>query len=391
MSTITARGQRLAEPRSADSGRRSNRRGLLIAACAVVVLLAGTVVLGILVPRESSEPLAPANPEPDGARAAAQILSERGVEVQEVTTTRAVLEAAGPGSTLLITDPQDLRESQLRALREVGADVVVTNLGFSPIEALTEQVTVSGGGAQGTYAAECGDEHASAAEEITTAGPGVLPTGNVEGCFPLEGEEGAYAFATWREGEQRWSVLPNPYPLTNEGLAQAGNAALTLRLLGQHEHLTWYVPDPADPFGTSSDGAPTPVIPTAVWWFSGLLALTLVLWRGRHLGRVVVEPLPVVVRATETIRGRGRLYRRARAFGHAGAALRAGTVRRLARRTGLARTAQPGEVVDALARASGRRPEEIDSLLYGPPPTDDATLLTLTHALDTLEGEVHRS
>ena len=36
------------------------------------------------------------------------------------------------------------------------------------------------------------------------------------------------------------------------------------------------------------------------------------LWRGRRLGRLVVEPLPVVVQAVESTESRGRLYRRAR-------------------------------------------------------------------------------
>jgi len=113
-------------------------------------------------------------------------------------------------------------------------------------------------------------------------------------------------------------------------------------------------------------------------------------WRGRRLGRVVVEPLPVIVRATETTRGRGRLYRRGRAHAHAAAALRAGTISRVAGRIGLPRTATGPEVVDALSRATGRPPEAIDSLLYGPPPTDDASLVALTQALDILESEVHR-
>ncbi|WP_159619691.1 DUF4350 domain-containing protein [Ruania rhizosphaerae] len=393
MSTITARGSRLGSRTDSASERRSNRRGLIIVACAVVLLLAGTIVLNLLAPPQNNEPYSSSNPDPDGGRAAAQILGEHGVSVQEVTTTQAVLDAAGPGGTLLITDPGALREAQQEALRDVPSDIVLTNLDFGSLEDLTDEITATGGGAVGTYAAECTDEHAAAAGEIVTSGPGVLVGEDAEGCFPIGDDDAgtSYAFATWTVGDQRWYAMPNGFPLTNEGLPQAGNAALVLRILGQHDRLTWYVPDPADQFGIDSEAGPPPVIPPAVWWFGALLALAVVLWRGRHLGRVVVEPLPVVVRATETIRGRGRLYRRARAFGHAGAALRAGTVRRLAQRTGLPRTAQPYEVVDALARASGRRPEEIDSLLYGPPPTDDSTLLTLTHALDTLEGEVHRS
>ena len=51
------------------------------------------------------------------------------------------------------------------------------------------------------------------------------------------------------------------------------------------------------------------------------------LWRGRRFGPLAVEPLPVVVRASEATRGRARLYRRARAYGRATAALRAASAR----------------------------------------------------------------
>src|SRR5699024_10747817 len=158
---------------------------------------------------------------------------------------------------------------------------------------------------------------------------------------------------------------------------------------GVHEHLTCYVPDPNDTFGLDEETAPT-LVPTLVVVQLLITLVAFAFWRGRRLGRVVVEPLPVIVRATETTRGRGRLYRRGRAHAHAAAALRAGTISRVAGRIGLPRTASGPEVVDALSRATGRPPEAIDSLLYGPPPTDDASLVALTQALDILESEVHR-
>src|SRR5665647_2284492 len=99
----------------------------------------------------------------------------------------------------------------------------------------------------------------------------------------------------------------------------------------------------------------------------------------------------VTVRAAETTLGRGRLYRRARSRGHAGAALRAGTARRAAARVGLPRSAGATDVIDALARATGRPIEQVAGLLYGPPPTDDAGLLQLARQLDELESEVHRT
>jgi hypothetical protein len=46
--------------------------------------------------------------------------------------------------------------------------------------------------------------------------------------------------------------------------------------------------------------------------------------------------------------------------------------------------ASPSTVVTALAARTGRAPDEIDEVLYGPPPTDDAGLVRLSAALDAL-------
>src|SRR5699024_8060897 len=111
----------------------------------------------------------------------------------------------------------------------------------------------------------------------------------------------------------------------------------------------------------------------------------------RRLGRVVTEPMPVVVRSAETTLGRGRLYRRAGDHRHAAAGLRAGCAGRVATRPGVPRSAPAETLVAAVARASGRAEQQVGELLYGPPPATDAELIRLTRELDTLESEVHPS
>jgi hypothetical protein len=168
-----------------------------------------------------------------------------------------------------------------------------------------------------------------------------------------------------------------------------------LRALGRSDRVVWYVPS-LDDVGVVPDGASGTSITDLVPWVRPVLAwLALVLvvtivWRARRLGAVVAEPLPVVVRSAETTRGRGRLYRRARAHGHAGAALRAGTAARVAHRLGLPRSADAPTLIDALVRATGRDARDVETLLYGPPPTDDPGLLRLADDLHHLESEVHR-
>ena len=77
-------------------------------------------------------------------------------------------------------------------------------------------------------------------------------------------------------------------------LAKAdGNAALAFRSLGHHERLVWLLPTQASATVTSVSPMPPLFTPLAV--LAGGLVLALALWRGRRMGRIVVEPLPVVV------------------------------------------------------------------------------------------------
>ncbi|HEY5183477.1 MAG TPA: DUF4350 domain-containing protein, partial [Actinomycetes bacterium] len=108
----------------------------------------------------------------------------------------------------------------------------------------------------------------------------------------------------------------------------------------------------------------------------------------RRLGRIVAEPLPVVVRAAETTEGRARLYRRAGARDRAAATLRAAAVQRLRPALGLPRTAEAVEVAAAVAARSGRPEADVAALLYGAAPRDDAALARLADDLDALERTV---
>src|SRR5690606_18648068 len=104
----------------------------------------------------------------------------------------------------------------------------------------------------------------------------------------------------------------------------------------------------------------------------------------------VTEPLPVVVRASESTRGRARMYRASRAYGRAGAGLRAAAASRMGKRIGIPRAATKDALLNGLTSATARDRNEIEQLLYGPPPASEAKLTELALELDKLESEVHR-
>ena len=95
-----------------------------------------------------------------------------------------------------------------------------------------------------------------------------------------------------------------------------------------------------------------------------------------------------MVRASETVEGRGRLYRSRRARDRAAAALRTATLQRLLPRLGLGPGAPPPAVVTTVAQRSGADPGFVSYHLFGPPPATDHDLLQLARALDDIERQV---
>ncbi|WP_146903838.1 DUF4350 domain-containing protein [Cellulomonas aerilata] len=363
---------------------------------AVGVGLALLVVLAALLPEpsRSTAPLAPDNPDDGGAQALARILERQGVQIEYVRRTNAAVAAADGGGTLLVTASTLLLPEQEEALAGTDNDLVLLDPGSSLLAGVTDAAEpATGSGTETDRVPACDDPDAIAAGSLRTGSAGYRAlTDDATTCFPGD-DPGAGALLVV-EGDRRVTALAEPSVLTNARLAEDGNAALALRLLGAQDRVVWYVPS-FDDLGTTE--APGPALGDLLPPWAGpvalqalVVAVVAALWRGRRLGRLVTEPLPVTVQAAEATRGRGRLYRRSRAYGHAAASLRAGTASRTAARLGLPRSAGAVAVIDALAQAAGRPADDVAALLYGPPPTDDAGLTELARRLDDLESEVHR-
>jgi hypothetical protein len=124
-----------------------------------------------------------------------------------------------------------------------------------------------------------------------------------------------------------------------------------------------------------------------------IVMVTVVIWRARRLGALATEPMPVVVRAVETTRSLGRLYRRSGDRGHAAASLRRAAVARCAERLRLGSTAPADVVVREVARRTGRREDDVAALLSpaGAVPSTDRDLITLAKHLAELDREVRRT
>ncbi|NCT91361.1 DUF4350 domain-containing protein [Cellulomonas sp. APG4] len=401
-STVSATSTVMGDGTTASSRARRRWRRAVVPLVVVALLALAALLAAVLRPATSGTPLAPDNPEPNGGRALAQVLERQGVTVEHVRTSAEVARAAEPGTTLLVTSTFFLLPDQVDVLADTGADLVLAEPDWTALDSLTDGA-LDTGWADSTsttvLAPECADPDARAAEGIDSDGSGLTSYGDATMCFPHpEADtfgERQYAYAVWDDDARRITAIDDATLLTNARLADEGHAALALRALGRNDHLVWYVPAFEDTGveggGVQPTGSLLPSWAGPVGAQLVVVVLVLAVWRGRRLGPVVTEPLPVTVRAAEATVGRGRLYRRSRSRGHAAAALRAGTARRAAARLGLPRSAGAPEVLEALARATGRDTAQVADLLYGPPPTDDAGLVDLTRRLDELESEVHRT
>lgn len=361
------------------------------------LVVAGTVVtvafvLALLVPVATAGDLDPESAAPGGTRALAQVLQRQGVSVARIRTSAELATQDGPGSTLVVTHPELLGPRQLDRLASTSADLVLVEPDAPLLAALAKFSRVAGTVPARYAAPECQDPAAVAAG-VTRAGGHLYRAleATTAACYPQPEEPGVTGLLRGRAAGRAVTVLGQGDVLRNGHLAEQGDAALALRLLGAHPRLTWYLPDALE----LSDGQRPPttsqLLPRWVPWVVaqlGVTALVAILWRMRRLGRLVTEPLPVVVRAAETQEGRARLYRQAGARARAAAILRTATARRLVARLDVPPDVDAGAVADLAAQAIGQPPESVRATLLGPPPPDDAALVRLADRLDALEQAV---
>lgn len=369
---------------------RARRVGTWIALGLGVVLIGivGSVMSGIGAWTER-DALDPESPAPRGAQALAAILRDQGVEVivarDRATAASALAEDA---ATLVLPDAPALTDAAIEELGDAAADLVLVEPRSRDLRLFLAVSTLAGAAADGPVAPECDLAEAVRAGDVS---PGLLlapgddaviacyPTGDGWGLLVHEDDDG-----------RRVAAIDAGALFVNEALAEDGNAALAINLLGRHPVVVWYVPGP---FDTDLEGTPTLGELTPPW-VSPVIVLLLVagvaagIWRGRRFGPLVRERLPVTVRVGETTEGRARLYARAGDAPHAAAQLRGAALRRLARRLGLGPAARADQIADAAATRTGLDRGTVRGILIDDIPASGADLLGLRTRIRDLEDAV---
>ncbi|WP_055625051.1 DUF4350 domain-containing protein [Streptomyces sp. JHA19] len=375
-------------------------------ALALVVLLAAAVAIATIRSDARHGTLDPRSADRQGSRAVAELLADRGVDTSVVTTLDEARAAADADTTLLVAAPDLLTPGQQRALRTAttgtaGRTVLVAP-GSPSVERLAPGVTADPANSlDSTLSPDCALPAARRAGTAEMGGMRYTTTHlDADECYPSDRLATLLRIPeTGGDGTGDTVVIGAPDILFNDRLDKQGNASLALQLLGSRPHLVWYLPTLSDTAAADEDDQRGffDLLPSG--WLWGTLQLFVAaavaaLWRARRLGPLVPENLPVAIRASETVEGRARLYRKANARDRAATALRSTTRIRLAPLVGvpLTQAHTPEALLPALSAHLHRHGDgqTLHTLLFGPPPGDDAALVSLADQLDALEREVRR-
>ncbi len=362
----------------------------ILLALAVIVAFA-TLSAYLTAPRPGGR-MDPESTGPDGARALVTLLREHGVDVLEAPDVAAAEAAARPDTLLVVVQTYHLVDDDvLERLADLPGDRLLVQPNSPTRRALAPEVkrsdaTAFGGGERpdcdlreatraGAVQFSVSDTYEATADdiELTRCYDGTLVRYTADGRdITLIGDSGF---------------------MTNSGLLKAGNAALAMNLAGTDRRMIWYAPQFTE---GESDGASSlfDLVPEHVSWILWQLVAVvalLALWKSRRIGPLVAERLPVVVRASETVEGRGRLYRSHRARDSAADALRTAALQRMQPRLGLGVNPDPAALVQAISAQCNIHPQAVAHTLFGPPPDDDAALVSLARELDNIERQVARS
>ncbi|MDN3028721.1 DUF4350 domain-containing protein [Streptomyces sp. S.PB5] len=372
-------------------------RGIVLA---LALLLAAAVTIAVIRSDARHGNLDPRSADPLGSRAVAELLADRGVSTRVVTTLDEARTAAGPDTTLLVALPDLLTHRQQTRLHSAtaasGGRTVLIAPGGASVGRLAPDVTADPAtSTDSTLDPDCdlpAAQRAGAADtggiRYTTLHP------DADACYPSQRLATLLRIPATRGGDT--VVLGAPDILHNDRLDEQGNASLALQLLGSRPHLVWYLPSLSDSSAATEDERSFFDLLPAGWKWGTLqlfiAAALAALWRARRLGPLVPEKLPVAIRASETVEGRARLYRKANARDRAAAALRSTTRTRLAPLVGVpvAQAHAPEALLPALSAHLHSDGQTLPTLLFGPPPRDDAALISLADQLDALEREVRR-
>jgi hypothetical protein len=417
----------------------------------VLLLIVVSVALHLVAEPDLGDPgtLSPYGTGPDGSSQLAAALQAGGAQLTTVTSTKDLASQDWHSDTVLfVPAPGFLDPGFLSDVDRIGvaARVVLVEPDYRTL--VLWDLPVYGGSrrwATGVLPPDCDTGAGGDTRAISAAGPAAVNRTRYQVADTLRtfscyggGVVGA------RLGSLDVDVVGASDPFRNAHFNEVGNAALATALLGGSSNVLWMDVHADEPLPKVTIGQPQDTAAPKPWhredlnrtqaddptwrafpaplWAALATALVvgflLALASARRLGGPVPEPLPVVVPASETVRGRGRLYARIGARDSTLTALRMAAIVRIARLvdplggaaaerelTGPFATVPAPRVrgiapdppspaiqafIDRVAERTGTDPAWVFATLYGPPPKDDEALAAAVDDLDRLSYAMTR-
>jgi hypothetical protein len=369
---------------------RTSRGPVLVAGGVALVAL----LLGLVAASGKAGELDPRAYDPSGAHALAALLQQRGTQVSVIGTVDDAERRADDRSTVLVPFPERLTPEELSRLTDIKGELLLVGAGGQDLTSLRLPVAAGGEGlTDEVREPACDLPAATRAGTALVGGPGyeLSDARDVQatGCYATGGRASLLVLPALHR-----TLLGSGAALSNAHLGQDGNASLALGLLTRSSQVLWLLPEAGRSAAAQDHRTLRDLLPSGLNYALlelAVAAVVLALWRARRLGRVVVEPLPVVVRAAETVEGRSRLYRASGARDRAADVLRDAARDSATRWLRLGSSPDPAALVSAAAQRTGRPAGELELLLYGPAPGDDRALVRLASALRTFTHDLEES
>ncbi len=381
-------------PERRDPDRRGRVRLAAIWALLAAALLA-TVIIGHR-PEQGGLPLDPNSPAPDGTKGLVEVLRELGAQVRVSSAPPAAPPAPaaeGASTALLLSDDlDDQGRARLTSWVREGGTLVVAD----PDSTITD-LPQAGAALVGVIGSTLGrDCDLPALRDVGQVAPAeaiffTVPAG-ARGCFTDGKSKGRGAWLVVQpRGAGTVVRLGGADALVNANLGKADNGLLAASLLAPAAGTRVTVLQPPLPGGgrRGLTDLIAPRVKLALWQLV-VAFVVLVLWRARRLGQPVAEPQLVRLPGSDLVVAVGNLLQRARKRRQAADLLAADLRRTLGERLGLPASIPPEQLAAAVAARTGMLPERVLAAVAPAPPHDEAELVALAQAVDSIRREVTR-
>ena len=359
------------------------RRALPYALLVVAILLIGVVSRN---GRSDGEPLDPRSTGELGARALVLLLEGADADVR--------LGGGLPpddATAVLLRDElnEDESERLLAWVRDGGTLVVADPLStFSP---------ALGGSAADLFDPESEDDELLQPRcplpvvasidriRVGSAAPYRVRSGQV-GCFPVRG---GHYFVARSEGSGTVVALGGGGPFVNAQLDEEDNAVLAVALMAPEPGAVVTIVEPSA-LGGGRKGLTDLVsrrVKDGLWQLLVAFAV-FAAWKARRLGKPVLEPQPVQIAGSELVVAVGNLLQQGRRREAAASMMQSSLRRTMSERLGVPVDAPPATFAAAAEARAGVDPRQVEVALSPVPPADDAALVRLAQAVETLRNEV---